>query len=176
MTSTSGRKSDERDQAVGAIFPDPAHDHRRCASNSVAAAEAHCSGKGVRLSAMRRAVLEQLAESHEPLGAYEILDRLSAVGGRPAPISVYRALSFLTGEGLSHRIESLNAYVACAETHTETQPLVFLICETCRQVGEAKAVDLGIKVDTVARAAGFEPRRAALAIFGVCEHCRTGRG
>jgi len=171
----SGRVSDDRDQAVNAIFPDPAHDHRRCASDSVAAAEAHCSDKGVRLSTMRRAVLEQLAESHEPLGAYEILDRLSAAGGRPAPISVYRALSFLTGEGLAHRIESLNAYVACAETHTEAQPLVFLICETCRQVGEAKAVDLGIKVDTVARAAGFEPRRAALEIFGVCEHCRTAR-
>ena len=68
----SGRVSDDRDQAVNAIFPDPAHDHRRCASDSVAAAEAHCSDKGVRLSTMRRAVLEQLAESHEPLGAYEI--------------------------------------------------------------------------------------------------------
>ncbi|WP_018700956.1 Fur family transcriptional regulator [Amorphus coralli] len=155
------------------IFPDPSHDHRRCASASMAAAEAHCRDRGVRLSTMRRAVLEQLAESHEPLGAYEILDRLAVDGSRPAPISVYRALTFLTAEGLAHRIESLNAYVACAETHTDAQPLVFLICESCRQVGEAKASDLGIKVDAVARAAGFKPNRAALEIFGHCEHCRT---
>ncbi|MEW5420643.1 Fur family transcriptional regulator [Amorphus sp. 3PC139-8] len=156
---------------MSAIFPDPAHDHRKCASTAVLAAERHCKAKGLRLSSMRRSVLETLAESHTPLGAYDILDRLAGEAGRPAPISVYRALSFLTQEGLAHRIESLNAYVACAERHGEAQPLVFLICERCRQVGEATAADLDIRIDAVARAAGFQPHRAAIEIFGICEHC-----
>ncbi|MDQ0313796.1 Fur family transcriptional regulator [Amorphus orientalis] len=156
---------------MSGIFPDPTHDHHGCAPAAVAAAEEHCRSKGLRLSAMRRAVLEKLAESHAPLGAYDILDRLAESSGRPAPISVYRALSFLTEEGLAHRIESLNAYVACGENHGTAQPLVFLICERCRQVGEAKATDLGIKIDQVARSAGFTPQRATLEIFGICEHC-----
>ena len=57
--------------------------------------------------------------------------------GRPAPITVYRALDFLRDNGLVHRIESRNAFVACVHNHAGTDPVVFLICERCGAVGEA---------------------------------------
>ena len=86
---------------------------------------------------MRRHVLEVLAASHKPLGAYEIIDLVAARGPRPAPITIYRALDFLTAQGLVHRIESRNAFLACINNHASDAPVVFLICEHCGAVGEA---------------------------------------
>ena len=58
---------------------------------------------------------------------------------RPAPITVYRALDFLMANGLVHRIESRNAYLACAHDHDAAALVAFLICERCGSVGEIPA-------------------------------------
>ena len=44
---------------------------------------------------------------------------------RPAPITIYRALDFLRENGLVHRIESRNAFVACVHNHAATTWLSF---------------------------------------------------
>jgi hypothetical protein len=62
---------------------------------------------------------------------YEIIERL-AHRGRLAPITVYRALDFLRDNGLVHRIESRNAFVACVHHHADGDPVVFLICRALR--------------------------------------------
>src|SRR6478736_321088 len=118
------------------VFPAPDHDHGRCASAAIAHAEMLCAARAQRLTPMRRHVLEALLGSHRPLGAYEIIERL-ARHGRPAPITVYRALDFLRDNGLVHRIESRNAFVACVHNHLSGDLVVFLICERCGAVGEA---------------------------------------
>ena len=122
------------------IFPPPDHDHGRCSADALAHAEALCAARGQRLTPIRRQVLEMLAASHRTLGAYEIMDRLAGEGPRPAPITVYRALDFLLENGLVHRIESRNAFLACIAEHEEAETgatTVFLICERCGAVGEA---------------------------------------
>src|SRR5215472_4772220 len=98
---------------MASVFPAPDHDHARCSADAMAHAEALCTERGERLTPMRRRVLETLAASHRPLGAYEIIDRLADSAPRPAPITVYRALDFLLANGLVHRIESRNAFIAC---------------------------------------------------------------
>src|SRR5215469_13731246 len=110
-----------------AIFPAPDHDHERCTSDAIAYAEAHCAARAQRLTPIRRQVLEALLESHNPLGAYEIIERMADKKRRPAPITVYRALDFLRENGLVHRIESRNAFVACGHNHAREDPVVFLI-------------------------------------------------
>src|SRR3974390_3245574 len=119
-----------------AVFPAPNHDHDSCANAAIMHAEELCATRGQRLTPMRRQVLEALLASHRPLGAYEIIERL-AKPGRPAPITVYRALHFLRDNGLVHRIESRNAFVACVHNHAGDDIVVFLICERCGAVGEA---------------------------------------
>ena len=104
-----------------AIFPAPDHDHARCTSAAIAHAEAQCAERAQRLTPMRRQVLEVLLTSHRPLGAYEIIDRLQQKI-RPAPITIYRALEFLSDNGLVHRIESRNAFVACVHNHGGAKP------------------------------------------------------
>ena len=113
-----------------------------------------------------------LLESHKPLGAYEIIDRAAARGARPAPITIYRALDFLRDNGLVHRIESRNAFVACVNNHATGDLVVFLICEHCGAVGEAPSAAVADQLKTAARAAGFTPKTPVIEIAGVCAHCR----
>lgn len=153
------------------IFPAPDHDHKRCTNAAIAHAEAHCAARAQRLTPMRRQVLETLLESHKPLGAYEIIEHL-AHEDRPAPITVYRALNFLKDNGLVHRIESRNAFVACVHNHESDDIVVFLICERCGTVGEAPGGTAAKALETAARAAGFVPKSPLIEIAGICSHCR----
>ena len=155
-----------------AVFPTPDHDHDRCASEAIAHAEAICAARKERLTPVRRRVLEALLASHAPLGAYELIDRLALRAVRPAPITIYRALDFLREQGLVHRIESRNAFVACVHNHASGDPVVFLICEKCGAVGEAASAAVADTVRLASRAAGFTPKTPVIEISGICAHCK----
>jgi Fur family zinc uptake transcriptional regulator len=161
-----------RKSAAHAVFPKPGHDHHRCASDAIAHAEAICAARKERLTPMRRRVLEALLASHQPLGAYELIDRLAMRSSRPAPITVYRALDFLREQELVHRIESRNSFIACVHNHESNDPVVFLICEKCGAVGEAASAAVAETIKNASRAAGFAPRTPVIEISGVCAHCR----
>lgn len=156
-----------------AIFPPPGHDHDRCTRAAIAHAEAQCARSAQRLTPMRRRVLQTLLSSHKPIGAYEIIDRLTDKT-RPAPITIYRALDFLRRNGLIHRIESRNAFVACVHDHADDELIVFLICERCGAVGEAAGGAVADALKASCRAAGFAPKSPVIEIAGVCSHCREG--
>src|SRR5262249_48292860 len=117
---------------------------------------------------------ETLGAGHKPLGACEIMDQVARGGPRPAPITVYRALDFLRGNGLVHRIESRNAFVACGRNHGADALVAFLICERCGAVGEAPAAAIGQSLVAAARSAGFTPNLSVIEIPGTCAHCRKG--
>ncbi len=138
----------------------------------MAIAQARCGERGQRLTPMRRAVLATLLGSHQPLGAYEIIERLSPNGPRQAPITIYRALEFLRENGFVHRIESRNAFVACVHTHASGEPVVFLICERCGAVGETPSPTVARTLAAAAQAVGFAPKSRVIEIGGVCVHCR----
>ncbi len=156
-----------------AVFPAPDHDHARCTAEAIGHAEKLCAARGERLTPLRRKVLEVLAASHKPLGAYEVIERMAGKSGRPAPITVYRALDFLMHNGFVHRIESRNAFLACIGNHEARAPVVFLICECCGAVGEAPASAVGEALARAAKGAGFEPKLSVVEITGVCSHCRA---
>ena len=155
-----------------AVFPAPDHDHDRCTAEALAHAEALCEARAQRLTPIRRQVLEALLASHKPLGAYEIIERTGEAGGRPAPITVYRALDFLMENGLVHRIESRNAFLACAHDHDETSMVAFLICDHCGSVGEIPAAPVAQSLNAAARASGFAPKLSVVEIAGTCAHCQ----
>jgi Fur family transcriptional regulator, zinc uptake regulator len=156
-----------------AVFPPPGHDHDRCSSDAIAHAEAICAANKERLTPIRRRVLEALLASHRPLGAYELIDRLAARGARPAPITIYRALDFLREQGLVHRIESRNAFIACVHIHDSGDPVVFLICEKCGAVGEAASAAVADTIRNASRAAGFTPKTPVIEISGICVNCKA---
>ena len=146
------------------------HQHAR-GPEALARAEAACRDKGVRLTPIRRAVLEALYATHRPLGAYDIADALAPSRGRLAPITIYRALEFLIAQGLVHRLASRNAFVACPHEHGSHDLVAFLICETCGGVDELASKGVSSAVSHLLHDEGFEPHLQVLEIAGRCAHC-----
>jgi Fur family zinc uptake transcriptional regulator len=144
------------------------HDHAACRRDALAAAEALCAERGIRLTPVRRRALEILLEAHEALGAYELLGRLAAEGLGSQPPVAYRALGFLVEQGLAHRMSG-GRFVACARPGGPHQPS-FLICRICRRVAEAPVA--GAALATGAAAQGFAVEDAVIEATGLCLACR----
>lgn len=158
---------------VIAPFRESNHSHRRCLDAAVSAAERACRTRGVRLTPQRRRVLELVWDSHEPVKAYDILDRLRGEQRNAAPPTVYRALDFLLRQGLIHRIESLNAYIGCGEPgHAATSQ--FLICRRCGEVAELEDDAVLGQIADAAGRLGFAVDSQTIEIRGCCARCRDG--
>ena len=116
-------------------------------------------------------VLGTLAHSDAPLSAYDILDRLRSEGLR-APLQVYRALEKLTERGLAHRLESLNAFVCCADAQCHTSgSIAFAICEKCGRVEEFADKSVEQKLTAWSKSASFAPSRMTIELRGLCGEC-----
>ena len=148
------------------------HDHARCIADALAAAEAHCAASGLKLTPVRRRALEILLSAHRAMGAYDLLALLDADGFGSQPPVVYRALDFLTANGFAHKIEALNAYVACVHPGAEHAP-AFLICRACGTVEETEAATDRGPLARAARDAGFAIERAVIEAQGLCPACKT---
>ncbi len=147
------------------------HDHSHCAGETLARAEAEAARLGLRLTPVRRRVLEILLESHRAMGAYEVLDRLAAEGFGNQPPVAYRALEFLVENGLAHRVRRLNAFAACMHPGEAHAP-VFLICRACDAVAEAPGGPVRAALDAGAEALGFTVERASIEAVGLCPACK----
>jgi Fur family transcriptional regulator, zinc uptake regulator len=145
------------------------HDHSH---DALAAAEAHCARLGLRLTDIRKQVFEALAAAPRAMGAYDLIDALANLGHkRLAPISIYRALDFLMEAGLAHKIESLNAFVACPHLHGRDDMVVFLICDSCGRVEEATSDSVSRAIMGLAKARAFAPRGQVIEMRGRCAAC-----
>ncbi|MET1079468.1 MAG: zinc uptake transcriptional repressor Zur [Pseudomonas sp.] len=148
------------------------HDHSHCVSSALAEADLLCGRQGLRLTALRRRVLELVWLSHKPLGAYDILAVLSeADGRRAAPPTVYRALDFLLDNGLVHRIASLNAFVGCSHPQHAHQGQ-FLICRSCHAAIELEQLSISQAIVESARGVGFSVEGQTVEVVGLCAGCR----
>jgi Fur family zinc uptake transcriptional regulator len=156
-------------------FPAPGHDHGSCVKGTLARAADAFEARGLRLTPLRRRVLEEVAASHHAIGAYEILDRLARKEDtRLAPISVYRALDALLEMGVVHRLESRNAYFACHASHSKNGPRqIVLACERCATVAEVAAPVAFDAIDGAAKTAGFRASRALVEVAGLCAACAS---
>jgi len=113
-----------------------------------------------------------LAGADGPLSAYAILEELHDKGFR-APLQVYRALDKLVATGIVHRLESLNAFVACRQPDDDGhETIVFTICETCGKVTEATDDKLARDLGEIVSGAGFLLRKSTVELRGVCRNCR----
>jgi Fur family zinc uptake transcriptional regulator len=140
---------------------------------ALAQAEARCEVARERLTAPRRRVLELLLQAGGPTKAYDLIAAFGENGAAAKPPTVYRALEFLSRQGFAHRIESLNAYVAC-HLGEETHAAAFLICSCC---GAAEEVEpfAAAEADAAAARVGFTLTSVTIEAHGLCAACAAGR-
>ena len=118
-------------------------------------------------------VLATLSKASGPLSAYTILDKLRSKGLR-APLQVYRALDKLVEYGMVHKLESIDAFVACQHPeheHENETMVAFTICESCGDVTEISNHKFDLQLHRLAGNAKFNLTRSTVELFGKCDAC-----
>lgn len=152
------------------------HDHHELGltgdalSRGLATAEARCAAAGQRMTPPRRRVLELLLGAGQPVKAYDLIAAFGADGVPAKPPTVYRALDFLSKQGLAHRIESLNAFIACGGGR-EGHAAAFLICDCCGATREIAPSGVS-EIERLAGAQGFNLTSLMVEAHGLCSDCR----
>ena len=147
------------------------HHHHHDAAGIVREVEHECNARGLRLTPLRREVLELVAKARRPVKAYDLLESLRDRHAGAAPPTVYRALDFLLENGFIHKLESINAFVFCQHP-AEAHQVPFLICDVCESATEV--CDEGAIAHLIERQAhdfGFRAKAQTLEVHGVCRRC-----
>jgi Fur family transcriptional regulator, zinc uptake regulator len=123
-------------------------------------------------SANTEHVLRVLRSAVAPMTAYDILKSIRSE--RPwAPPTAYRALTRLVDEGRAHRLESINAYVACRHGHHANAAAVIAICSSCGGVNELPEDRLIEELKSAAGSHGFQIDRTVIELTGRCARCAS---
>lgn len=151
---------------------DPQH-HVHDAAGFVHAVERACNERGLRLTAIRARVLSLVAAAGKPTKAYDLLEQVrdGEGAGAAAPPTVYRALDFLLANGFIHKLESINAFVACHHPNSAQHSVPFLICDRCHSATELEDASIVAALDAAARGLGFAPQAQTLEVHGLCAKC-----
>ena len=131
---------------------------------------------GIKATDKRTKLLCMLLEEEYPLSAYEIMDKFNEqFNERVVANSIYRILDCLTEYKLTHRLSSINKYIACnANTFNSTNCFsVFVICGNCQKTHESPAsssllAELNLSVEKAKFSKGF----SQIELQGLCQNCR----
>lgn len=133
--------------------------------------EQQCRAQGVRLTPLRREVLQLVLSAQKPIGAYDLLAQLGGDGRPAAPPTVYRSLDFLMEHGFIHRLASINAYLSCCHPAHRHQS-VFLICTACQRTEELPVGQLAAPLHALTAQQQFKVQQSLIEISGLCRDCQ----
>jgi Fur family zinc uptake transcriptional regulator len=115
-----------------------------------------CRENNLRLTPIRERVYRELVQSGGPVGAYDLVDRLSSDKKRLAPVTIYRALDFLRDAGLVHRLATQNSYVVShGQPDLNAMKVMFVDAKTGETV-EIHSAEVAEAVKKAAEQAGFK--------------------
>ena len=122
------------------------------------------------LSPNHRVVYQALKKFDKPVTAYELIAETGRQG-ITAPPTVYRALERLIATGRAHRLESINAFIACAHDHHQGGSALFMICRSCGDIAEMEDRTLARRLDKLAGQKAFSREHTAIEMRGLCNGC-----
>ncbi|CAM5785625.1 Fur family transcriptional regulator [Castellaniella caeni] len=149
------------------------HAHSEAAvTRRLQTAEQLCKQRGTRLTPLRRLVLETLLRQPGSMKAYDLLDALRQAQPGAAPPTVYRALDFLTEQGLIHRLDAVNAWSACTDAAGHPHDLL-IVCIRCGTVAELSDPALSQRLADCVSQAGFVLDGHETELRAVCARCQA---
>ncbi|GAA5234944.1 transcriptional repressor [Verticiella sediminum] len=142
--------------------------------DALAVAEALCARRGRRFTPIRRKVLELLLRHQRSLKAYELLDEIRAIHPNATPPTVYRALDFLLEEGLVHRVDTLNTFIACGDADGAPHNLL-VVCTGCGAVAEIHDDVVRKRLADRIDKAGFKLSGGEMEVKALCKNCQASQ-
>ncbi|MDR2459417.1 MAG: transcriptional repressor [Deltaproteobacteria bacterium] len=147
------------------------HSQNENLARLISEAERYCAVQGTQLTQLRRLILETLAKAPGPMKAYDIIETLHQSGQRLTPSTVYRILDFFLQGGLVHRVNTLNAFVACTCAPEQEHSPLILVCPECQSTMEIDDDDLHDSIFSRLGALGYSVKGSSIEIQGVCPKC-----
>ena len=131
----------------------------------------YCTSNNLRITPPRLSAFKIVQSAKKPITAYDVLDLMGKDIKNPKPPTAYRALDFLKAHGFVHRIESLNAYVACRSQrkHMGSQ---FTICDMCGTVEEIHLDNVPEEISQALKKQDFCMKYWSIEVHGRCAKCR----
>lgn len=145
-------------------------DHHHQSEALIAEVRARCEGLGLRFTPLREKVLELITLATGPVKAYSLLEQLKNEHEAAAPPTIYRALDFLLEHGFIHKVESINAFVACPHPGG-THLAQFLVCDQCGVAIELEGQALPTLLMDLAKAQNFSAEKLVVEVHGRCQGC-----
>ncbi len=127
-------------------------------------------GRGFRLTAPRRAVVEVMAEGHQHLNHAEILERARVKYQDIGRATVYRTLELLVEMGLIHVTymgDANQRFIVPVEGHHH-----HLVCNGCGDVFELDECHFGAALTTITNQTGFSIDSHLVELYGRCTGCQ----
>ncbi len=146
------------------------HDHLICKSRALKDIDEQCRKKKIHLTPIRQQVFEEILQNHKAIKAYDILQNMSKPDELVKPPTVYRAIDFLLEHGFIHKVESLNAFIACYHEHRKECFQLF-ICDECGMVEEQINGKICHEINLSSEKAGFTLKNPIIELHGTCFKC-----
>ncbi|OAJ33719.1 transcriptional repressor [Piscirickettsia salmonis] len=148
----------------------PKEHHQHSLTELLANVSRICLEKGLRLTQVRKQVLTLIWQAQSPIGAYALLEALQHYQANAKPPTIYRALDFLLDHQFIHRINSLNAYIACAHPEQTHSPY-FFICKHCNSSFEISHFALDQAIEQAVQNFGCKVEDKMIEVTGLCKAC-----
>ena len=129
-----------------------------------------CKSNNLKLTALRKQVLELILSKKGLVKAYDLLDDLKKIQPNAKPPTIYRSLDFLEENGFIHKLQSLNAFIKCAHPK-EHDNCYFLICKKCDNIEEVWSSKIDKVVSNTSMEKNFSPKNVTIEISGICHNC-----
>lgn len=139
-------------------------------ATSMQSIENLCIQRGIRFTPIRKQILQLIWDSHCAKKAYDLLEEIKPFFKNAKPVTVYRTLDFLQEQGFIHKIESLNAFIACNQGHCDYERM-FLICTQCHEIEEQTGKDMAKTINEELQHTGFIHHYKTIEIQGLCVNC-----
>ncbi len=127
------------------------------------------------VTAQRLAIAEVLLTSDRHLSAEEVVQEVSARGGKAGTATVYRAIDTLLASGLLVERDFGEGFRRF-EPARDIPHHEHLVCTQCGKVEEFRDERLERMTTLVAETRGFARQRHRLVIHGICKDCQRGGG
>lgn len=148
--------------------------HKICIKTAIKNAEDLCLDRNIKLTPLRRKVLELIWEGHSSIKAYDILEKLKR--GQEIeysfakPITVYRILDLFLANNIVHKIESKNSFLGCSHPGKQHN-CYFIICTKCDKVEEGCENNYLKDIYNDLTKNNFSVEHITLEITGICKDC-----
>lgn len=133
----------------------------------------YLSGKGLRRTVQREAIIEAAFSTKEHYTAEELLVMARKIEKSVSRATVYRTLPLLVESGLLHELNLGSDTKVYDPNFVEHPTHNHLICVDCNKIIEFEDMNMELLENCISRRLGFSPASKAVKIEGHCDELRA---